>query len=147
MWSLFSFRRNKDYVQVELDEASTFHDNETTESEEDIEESTPLAIDERTMERIESTGLIDSQDNSETATTVLGFTQAFSPVWWFSTTGSEYTHIIFWILKDLSWTQGWQFFALFSGSLSLLWVLVILYHALRTENRDEIYNAIALFLW
>jgi len=126
---------NKDYVEVKT---------ESDGLDSDIEESEPL---QRTMERIQSVNSTDSTECDAYKTTFLGFTQPFSPWWCLSVTGSEYTHILFWILKDLSWTQGWQFLALFSGSLSLFWVLVILYHAIRIENRDEIYNAIGIFLW
>lgn len=36
---------------------------------------------------------------------------------------------------------------MFYGSLAIFWWLVVAYHALRTCNRDEIYNCVALFLW
>ena len=78
---------------------------------------------------------------------VWGFTYPWSADWCLSVIGSEYCHSYFWIAKDLAWTQGWRFFALFYGSAAILWWGIIGYHALRTRNPDEVWNAIALLLW
>jgi hypothetical protein len=106
-------------------------------------------------QRIRSTDSDDDDDDDDANNTdpfaeefgILGFSEPFTFSWCFSVIGSEYVHTYFWVAKDLSWTQGWRFFALFYGSLAIFWWLVIAYHALRTCNRDEIYNCVALFLW
>lgn len=61
--------------------------------------------------------------------------------------GAEYVHTYFWICKDLAWTQEWRLFSLGMGISALLWTLILFYHALRTRNGHEIYNAISIFMW
>ena len=77
----------------------------------------------------------------------MGFSEPWSVDWCFSVIGSEYTHMYFWILKDLSWTQGWRLFSISFGSFAIMWWVIILYHSLRTRNTAEVWNAIGLFLW
>lgn len=78
---------------------------------------------------------------------VLGFTFPFSVEWCFSINGAEYCHVYLWICKDLAWTQNWRYFSLSFGILALSWWSIIIYHAIRTKNFDEIFNALSVFLW
>jgi len=77
----------------------------------------------------------------------LGFSEPWSIDWCFSVIGAEYCHTYFWILKDLAWTQGWRLFSISVGSFAIMWWTILLYHALRLRNIDEIWNCIGLFLW
>ena len=77
----------------------------------------------------------------------LGFSQPFSIDWCFSVIGSEYCHTYLWIAKDLAWTQGWRLFSISAGSLAIMWWTILLHHALRLRNVDEVWNCIGLFLW
>ena len=77
----------------------------------------------------------------------LGLSQPWSVDWCFSVIGAEYCHTYFWILKDLAWTQGWRIFSISFGSFAIMWWTILLYHALRLRNIDEIWNCIGLFLW
>ena len=78
---------------------------------------------------------------------MLGIAEKWRPSWFFGVVGCEYTHTYLWICKDLAWTQGWRFAALFFGSLAILWWLVIAFHAVRLRHWDELFCAFALFLW
>lgn len=95
---------------------------------------------------------IDRKNAGKTDSTIeeegyMGFSQPWSVDWCFSVIGSEYCHTYFWILKDLAWTQGWRLFSISIGSFAIMWWTIILYHALRTRNIDELWNAVGLFLW
>ena len=104
------------------------------------------------LEAIGTDGIDDltydlKDDDDEEVEGVCGFAEPFHLQWFFTISGSEYAHVYFWILKDLSWTQELKYVSLFFGTLATLWCVVIFYHAFRTGNKDEVYNTCALFMW
>mmetsp|Transcript_13526 Transcript_13526/g.12248 ORF Transcript_13526/g.12248 Transcript_13526/m.12248 type:complete len:368 (-) Transcript_13526:24-1127(-) len=78
---------------------------------------------------------------------IYGFNYPWTLSWYLSITGSEYFHIYLWICKDLSWTQEWYLLSLIFGTLSLMWYVVLAYHALSTRNGEEIWNVLGGILW
>lgn len=71
----------------------------------------------------------------------------WSPQTYFTVRGSENFHIILWISKDLSWTQGNQGAAMFFGVAALSWCVILAYHALVSKNWEEVYMLVPMILW
>lgn len=75
-----------------------------------------------------------------------GFSYAFSPEIFFTIRGCENVHIYFWIAKDLGWILNNKI-GIFFGLLALLWLGVLLYHAIKNKNNEEKYFLVPTFLW
>lgn len=78
---------------------------------------------------------------------VYGFSKPLTCSYLFGTVGCEYCHTYFWIAKDLFWAQGHRDYSIFFGLSALLWSLIILWHALRTDNMHELWIYPSIFFW
>lgn len=76
-----------------------------------------------------------------------GFAYPFSPDIFFTVRGCENVHIYLWILKDLSWCMNFVVPGMFFGLCALLWMGVLLYHAIKYKNNEEKYFVVATFIW
>lgn len=74
-------------------------------------------------------------------------TVPWSPQMYFSVRGAENFHIYLWIIKDLAWTQKWTVVAWMFGISAISWSLVLVYHAFKDRNYNEMYMLCALILW
>lgn len=74
-------------------------------------------------------------------------TAAWSPQIYFTVRGAENFHIYLWIAKDLCWAQNNVELGMVFGSLAVLWLLVLAYHALRDQYFEELYMLVAMSLW
>ena len=76
-----------------------------------------------------------------------GFDAALSPGLFFSVRGAENVHIYFWIGKDLGWILNIAWLGMLCGTGALLWLGVLLYHAIKNNNNEEKYFLMPTFLW
>lgn len=65
----------------------------------------------------------------------------------FTNRGAENVHVYLWILKDLSWTQGFYYPSIIFGALALFWCIILVLQAAIDRNYEEIYMLIAVTLW
>lgn len=75
-----------------------------------------------------------------------GFDVAFSTGLFFSVRGCENVHIYFWTAKDLCWLLN-QKIGIFFGLCAILWLGVLLYHAVKYKNNEEIYFVCVVCVW
>mmetsp|Transcript_28467 Transcript_28467/g.75027 ORF Transcript_28467/g.75027 Transcript_28467/m.75027 type:complete len:121 (+) Transcript_28467:91-453(+) len=53
------------------------------------------------------------------------------PRWYFTTIrGAEWFHVYLWLLKDLSWTQDWNYLGIFSGFAAVFWSLFLMFQVI-----------------
>lgn len=74
-------------------------------------------------------------------------TMPWSPQVYFTVRGAENFHIYLWIAKDLSWTRDAYIPAMTFGTASLLWCVVLMYHAVTAKCITEVYMLIVMILW
>lgn len=74
-------------------------------------------------------------------------TMPWSPQVYFTVRGAENFHIYLWIAKDLSWTRDAYVPALTFGTASILWCVVLMYHAVSARCITEVYMLIVMILW
>lgn len=77
----------------------------------------------------------------------LWFDIPVTPKMFFTIRGSENFHIYLWIAKDYSWSQDLYYESLIFGIAALAWCSVLMYHAVRTRNNEEIFFLIPLTIW
>ena len=63
----------------------------------------------------------------------------WNPTFHISIRGAENTHTYFWIIKDLSWTQRYEYVGMLFGTCALAWCLLLFAHAYAHRNVEEIY--------
>jgi hypothetical protein len=61
--------------------------------------------------------------------------------------GAEYVHSYLWILKDLSWMQGYHYPSILFGLLALIWCGVLAVPFVITANIEELYMLTGTALW
>jgi hypothetical protein len=75
------------------------------------------------------------------------FENSFNSKIFFTVRGSENIHIYFWICKDLGWILNNKVLGMTFGTITLLWVLVLTYHAICKKNYEDLYFILSMFLW
>lgn len=71
----------------------------------------------------------------------------WSPQIYLTVRGAENFHIYLWVMKDLSWSQGWFYSCYIFGVSALIWCLFLFYHAYKAKSYVEMYYLVALTLW
>ena len=71
----------------------------------------------------------------------------FSPMYFFSIRGSENLHVYIWLMKDMAWAQSWHDAGYFFGCVAVIWCAVIVFHAIRERNTNEIFVNVGQLMW
>jgi len=66
---------------------------------------------------------------------------------YFTVRGAEYVLTYLWILKDLSWMQGYHYPSIVFGILTLSWCGVLAIHAIIDSNVEELYMLAGMTMW
>ena len=66
---------------------------------------------------------------------------------YFTVRGAEYVLTYLWILKDLSWMQGYHYPSIVFGILTLSWCGVLAIHAIIDSNVEELYMLVGMTMW
>ena len=73
--------------------------------------------------------------------------EPFNPIIFFTVRGCENVHIYFWILKDLGWCMNIPWLGITGGLFAIIWLGILLKHAIFHSNNEEIYFIGSTFLW
>lgn len=93
--------------------------------------------------------IVDQKDTCST-TNICWFylpRRKWSLSWYSTPRGGENLHIYIWILKDLAWAQSWFIAGNLFGALAMAWSLVLLQHAIKYRNINEIWAFTGQFFW
>ena len=67
--------------------------------------------------------------------------------YYFSTRGQESFHIYFWLIKDLTWVQGWYVEGILFGTLAVAWQVYMMCKAVYNRSFEETVCSTGMFFW
>lgn len=75
------------------------------------------------------------------------FHSPFTYELFFSVRYIENIHLYFWMLKDLAWSLDYRDFGMVFGTIAVLWLGVLYWHACKKSSTEELYFLIPTTLW
>lgn len=77
-----------------------------------------------------------------------GFPISLSLKWVLSVHGIEYIQLYLWFIKDWSWcTMRWVYVGIISGSLAMIWSILLLFLSLGAHLYGEAFLAVGMICW